>query len=458
MSPENNIYKIVSFHQTRWMVETQFKIEEIEENTLLDRIRLIKEGVSKEANVPVPLLVYKDIVKRKGPEDTLIATLEIVREKVEGGKLDVTFEDIETPEGIKFPKMKAFIDLFIVDPFDNEITREMIDKVIQKAKVASNLIDKEELDAAFRKIQGTHQPIKKFKLAEGKMPEIGQPAEAEFAFHMDEVETKMSKVMGATKVYDGDLLCSIVFQKKGANSGYNTLMESLPPMEGTPIELIEGDGTVVSIDGSSCNATRDGIVSFERSKVQRNDANGFERSIHQLKITVEPIRVLDGASIKELTTTEHVEIRGSLAKGAKIVTKGNVFIDGEIGEGADVRSQKNLMVTGEIKGSNVNTDGSLFAEGDVSKSVLRTRGVLELRGKVSDSELAGEVVKVNEVSGTAINAEQIVNIGKVTKAGADSKRKITTVSVGAKEFLKKKVEDDEQFMKTARKTWNGSSA
>ena len=444
-------FKIVSRKPNRWVVEVHIANGDFREDFLIEHVREIKQALSNEVNVPVALLRYDSLIDKKTTEDGFDVTFELVREAVEQGRSEVRIESITTPEKIVIPNMRALIDLYLLDPFDNLITFETIESEIEKSKIHRPLVDEKALREALATIKRTHKPIHSYLLAEGTLPSIGMSAVVEFSFHAEQVESKMNKLMGATKVFNGDLLCVVKPPTRGSEPGHDVFNKELPPLEGAVVELIAGDGVKLSPDGLSCYADRDGVVKVGRETVERRDSDGFDRMVKQVKLVVEPLRVMKGSEIDSLTTTDHVEIVGPLKEGAKIITQGRVFIDGNVSVGSDIRSGSDLVVTGEIRGSKVNTDGSLVTEGNVDGANLKTRGIVDIRGTVRNSDISGMVVKVKEAYGSNIQADQRVEIDRVASVeNDDGTIRRTKVSVGMKDFLKSKMEDDKEFIKNAQ--------
>ncbi|MBZ0266338.1 FapA family protein [bacterium] len=451
MSDQKNIsFEILSYQPDRWLIATYFEERELKDVTLLEGIQSIKRSLAEKVNVPPTLLFFESLVERKRIDDKIKVIFEIIRKKVKGGRSVVRTEPYTSPEGYIIPEMRALIDLYYVDPFDNPITYDKILEEIMRSKVDESLIDFDELEETFEQVVLDHSFHKDYLLAEGEPPDIGPSAEIEYTFSAENVEAKINKLMGVTKVYKDDLLCTVQPALPGAEAGYDIFGKRIDPLPGNPAELIAGNGTRVTLDGTSCFATEDGVTVVTRQDIKRNDpVYNFERTVTTVKIAVEPIRIVDGSSVTDLETEEHLEIRGSLRENARVISKGKVFIDGEVSAGSVVESVDGMVVTGAITGSAMNTTGDFHAGGNIFSSELQSGETLEVRGIVTDSILRGKSVVINEAHGSKIYAVQKVDIGKIaagTSSGGDG---FTRIQVEAKEFFEKTMDQNYRSMEVS---------
>ncbi|MDP8286677.1 MAG: FapA family protein, partial [Candidatus Electryonea clarkiae] len=347
--------------------------------------------------------------------------------------------------------MKAVVDLFITDQFDNEVDINMVRLAIEKFKFRIENVDYDALENAIKQVQLDHQPMKGYILSQGTMPDIGESAEIEFSFSQEQVDSQMNKLMGATKVFKDDLLCSISSPTKGEFPGKDIFNKVIPPLLGTSVELKTGKGVVQSLD-QSCISECDGIVKVKKEWVQRNDVMGFERKVFHVEIDVEPIRIVKGSEIDSLTTTDHVEIQGPLKAGAKIMTSGSIFVDGAVNDGANIRSMKELVVTGEVFNSDLNADGSITVDNNVAGSTVRSNEDIDIKGLAANSTVSGRDIKIDEVLNSTIEAEEGVTINRVSGLETGDPSKRTRIRVGVADFMQNKIDSDKELIESSRES------
>ncbi len=451
-SSEKGLFNIISYRADRWLIETVFHDQELDEETMLERFREIKNDLSHQVNVPPALLFFANLIEKKRISNGYKVKFDIIRKRVKGGRPVIKTQAIVSPQGIIFPNMKATIDLFYVDPFDNQIKVENLTEIIEKSIIQKELVRFEQLKETFEILLKDQQPQPDFLLAEGKLPDIGEDSEIEFMFNAEQIESKMNKLMGATKVFSGDLLCSLQPPKYGKEKGYDITGKVIPPLSGTPVELVSGNHTRLSEDGLACYALNDGVAIIERETITKEDRHGFKRPHIIFKISIEPLRIVDGATVTELITDDHLEVSGKLAKGAKIISKGKILIDGEVSDGSRIESKDNLYITGKILNSVITSVRDLTAEGDVEQCKLSSEEMLKLKGKAILSDLRGRIVIAKEVQASNVKAIEKVEIGKIAALEKTDKSKITKIEVEAKEFFIKQVDDNTEIIQKAARS------
>lgn len=140
-------------------------------------------------------------------------------------------------EGYYIPKMKALIDFYYVDQFDNLLEFDRLEKLIKENQINESRLKMEVLREAYDQMMQDQKPVRNLLIAEGIAPEIGAPGKIEFTYDKSQEDPSFRQIGGMAKVSVDDPLCHIESQGVGAESGVNVLGETLPPLPGVSIEL-----------------------------------------------------------------------------------------------------------------------------------------------------------------------------------------------------------------------------
>ena len=149
----DEMFSIISYRTDRWLIETIFKESDLDEEMMLERFRDIKSRLSKKVNVPPALLFFENLIEKKRIEDGFRVRFDIIRMQVKGGHPSIKIQEVVSLEGIVFPNMKAIMELFYVDPFDNQISLDQLEEIIKKSNINQDLVYFDKLHEAFKTLQ-----------------------------------------------------------------------------------------------------------------------------------------------------------------------------------------------------------------------------------------------------------------------------------------------------------------
>jgi len=242
--------------------------------------------------------------------------------------------------------MTAWVLIFPPSGMGKNVTREMLEKALDDAKVSFG-VDEDLLD----RLAGDPEPYFRLCLAaRGRPPVDGKDGRIEDRFSrvptkaLQEDETgrvDFTALETVQNVQEGDVICRIIFPTVGRD-GISVLNQPLRARLGKPAQIPKGRNTDVSADGGSLVALCDGHVEFSgRSFLVKN--------------------VLDIASNVDYST-------------GNISCLGDVHISGDICSGFTVRATGNITVDGVVEASIVEAGGDLIVRKGVQgngQAILR---------------------------------------------------------------------------------------
>ena len=334
----------------------------------------------------------------------------------------MSLNEVMTVE-VNSSKMQAHI-VFEAPQIEGEmLTKEQIESQLKAQGVQKGI------DASLmRSILDNRTFGKKYLIAKGQEPTVGEPGSIEMMFDVAGQALKPKMLEDGTVDYKnidniktaiaGDVLARVIPHTIG-DPGFDVSGEALPGKEGKPApKLPKGKGTIVSDDGMELIAEVTGKIIFVDNKVTvsetyevTTDVGPTTGNINFNGSVVVRGNVITDYSIK---ATGNVEVYGTV-EGAEIYSGGNILVS----RGVNGMSKAQLQAVGNITVKNVqdaslNAGGDIFAE-SIMHSKIVTKGRLELAGK--KGLLAGGTV--HAIQGASV------------KALGSSMGTITTVHIGS---------------------------
>ncbi len=346
-------------------------------------------------------------------------------------------------------RMKAWIMVFPPVGGGGELSREMLEKALEKNKVSYGVDEgiigriPEEEDRYFRL----------FLAAEGKEAVNGEDGYivdyfsrvVERRFEVDEHDrvdyTSLNIVQNADK---GDVICEAVPATKGT-PGMTVYGQELPGKDGKEAKLPKGRNTEISEDGTKLLACHAGHVEFGKE--------GFK-----IKTVLEIDSNVDYTT-GNINFLGDVHIRGDVCSGFSVQAVGDITVDGVV-ESGTVEAGGDLVVVKGIVGdrdSVIRSHHDVYAK-YIANSIVHVRGNLNTDSILHSDVYCDGEVKACSGKGTVIGGKLRAARGMEAKVVGSKSGSVTAVVLGGqpcanfeKKILLKEIEELDKEMKKLEK-------
>jgi uncharacterized protein (DUF342 family) len=304
---------------------------------MVGHLRGVKEILAERYKVPAELLEFRELLEKSRTRAGLEAVLIIGLASAGKGAPVVRLHPMETSRGELVPDMIAEVDFYYLDEFDHTITYSRIETELKKQGLDLKLVDIAALKAAVNRVIKRKSFIKKMEIAIGKLPSIGVDAELEYTFFTDPGSAEdFDEYRMGRKVKAKDVVCQKIPAHSGRQEGYDVRGNTIPPIRGLDFDLVEGEGTRLSMDSLSLMALRDGVPIMNRTTRKVYTLAGEKIVPETIMVSVKPLVELVAEDIINIAIEESVEVRGDLREGSRIETKGEVFLAGDVEKNTSV--------------------------------------------------------------------------------------------------------------------------
>ncbi len=367
----NNDIEITPYGDGVWKAYIVFPSCVTSDHELVARMRVAKQMISEQFDIPVDLLEFQEILDKADEARGVVVQVLIRKIFVRKGKPVVRLKNIQTPRGELLQDMIAEIDFYFLDEFEQPITMDHLKLELRRKGVDPDLCNTRVIEEALVKVVANRSFVKGLEVAWGELPENGYDAEIEYTFFTDPSEAKdLVDFRASRRVRDGDVICQKVPAKHGKKEGRNVRGETIPPIRGLDFELVTGDGCKLSVDGNEIKALRNGIPIMSRTNRRVYTLAGERIVPEKIEVTIKPLLELNAQDIQDVVMEDSIEIVGDLRDGSSIFTQGEVFLGGDIEKGARVTAGQDIIVDGQVWGGELSTDGSLYSSEGVENAVI----------------------------------------------------------------------------------------
>ena len=444
--------RVISQIGNVWELELFLPSPDIDEKELAKVLTELKSKFAEELDLPRKSLQFQDFVRSYIVENGVFIHIKIEKASPKKGLPKFYIEQDYSPEGIPYTDMICHADLMPYDEFDKPLTPDRVLKMMKKAGVAYEFIDKNFIKDLVERTVRQNKPVQVYPIARGIFPEAGIDAEIEFYFHVNPDEKFLDEYFSSKKVEKDDLLCSKKAGKSGKKQGKNLRGSIIPPGKEIDIELIAGKNVWINSAKTDVYADKDGLVFMSRKEVSVMTPGGMKIYPSKITFRVDPLMIYDAESgLSEITTNQSVQIVGQLKKGSKIISSGEVHINGAIKEDTYIHASQDLLVNGSVTNGNLQSSKNIITRDDVHKSKIIASENIFVQGTVTDSELAGKEIYADEIKGGSVYAASHVAVKRENKREDGMS---AAIHVGTMEFLKKKIEENEIFINDAEANIN----
>lgn len=444
--------RVISQIGNVWELELFLPSPEVDEKELAKTLTELKIKFAEELDLPRKSFQFQDYVRSYIVDYGVFIHIKIEKRASKKGIPKFYIEQDFSPEGVPYSDMICYADLMPADEFDKPLSVDRVVKMMKKAGVAYEFIDKNAIKDLAERIIRQNKAVQVYPIAHGIFPEAGNDAEIEFYFHVNPDEKYLDEYFSSKKVEKDDLLCTKTACKPGKKQGKNLRGLIIPPGKGIDIELVAGKNVWINSSKTDAYADKDGLVFVNRKEVSVMTPAGMKIYPSKIIFRVDPLMVYDAESgLSEFTTNQSVQINGQLKKGTKIISTGEVHINGAIKEDTYIHASQDLLVNGSVTNGNLQSSRNIITKDNVHKSKIIASENIIIKGTVTDSELAGKEIYADEIKGGNVYAASHVAVKRENKR---EEGKSATIHVGTMEFLKKKIEENEIFINDAESNIN----
>lgn len=443
--------KILSHQGDIWDVELFFPLTDVSEEQLSVKLGEVKSLLEKQYDLSGSLLRYQKMLGSQVSSEGVHTRLRLEKAKIKSGRPEFSYESAISPAGEPYNEMSCYADLMFIDEFDKELTEERLLSLMKHNNIPQELIDFKTISTAIKVLHEKKTPLHGVRIAHGIFPEPGSDAEVEFYFHANPGKENINEYVSSKKVEKGDILCSKTPPVTGKREGLNVRGKVLKAGSGLDVQLVPGKNVICNSEGTTLTANLRGLVVVKREEKQFMTPKGLKIVPSNIEVRVDPLRVIEaGDEIIEITTDESVEIKGTLKMGSKIVTTGEVHIEGDVSEDAIIQASCDIVVSGMVMKGTLSSDRNVLVKNGITNGNITAGESIIVKGAVNKSNLTGRQIVADEINGGQIIAGEQVTVDRL---GADEKGISATICVGMREFLDKKVSENNKFIEDTKKNF-----
>ena len=443
MKSDRELFNISTNDQETFRVEVVLESAQSELEILSKLLKNIKDEISRQFRVPVSRLKYQRIIDKKVSPDGIKTSLELFLQKESKGKPVLKFCSMSLANGQTIDNMILMADVHPQDEDGSEYTREKLRAVMSETGIIDRFIIDSVLEDIITKLSDTRQTVEDMVLAKGLLPEIGEDSRLEFKFSIHPDKSSVKQFTGSRKAKPGDVLCVKHPRKTGSAPGVDLFGNELKPISGRDFNLIAGNGTKLSSDGSKIIADIEGVAVVKKDDKKVSSLGLSQAFPREVQLRIDPLTVIESSRTVEIVTKDSVEIQGSLKRNSNIISEGDVFVLGEVENDSKIHSTGGIYVEGNVNSGSLISSKEIFAGGAVTDSTLSAKGMVRVEGALRNSNIYGENVEVDRlINSTVVAAKQIV----VRSIEADEAGLLSEIQVGIKQYQTMKVKENEEFL------------
>ena len=429
--------------------DVQFRISKtvmLDKESLLNHLRGIKHDIAIEFDTSETRMVFDGILHKEESNEFVDVVVRIKQIDVEKGDPVIHFKEGIALNGVRYPKMRALMDLYCLDAQEQMLTLKRIHKAINEAQLDWKLVQQDTVLGKLKDVLNSYAAIKNVQIAAGHFAEIGKDADIEFLIPVSADLDKLEEYFSSKRVVKGDVLCRLTPAQYGKQRGVNVVGEIIEPPKGLDIELDAGFGVRLSSDGTEAIADEDGIAIVTREMHEVKTPFGAKAFPNKVALRVNPVLKVEGNDVLDIETSKTVEIVGNLRMGSRVLTCCGIHVNGDIEKGT-LLAGHDIVINGEVSDSTISSDTSLIVQGIISNSDLKAKGKLIIDGEVKDSSISGDAVQAGTVSNTTIIAQSKVTIDRTE---AEDDQAYSKIYVGMNEFYEQRIRENEKFLQMAQ--------
>jgi len=423
-----------------WRVDIFIPFEVMSQDKMTSILRQAKMKISARDKIPVGLLSYEDLMDKEVLADGYRISARIIRTEAEVGDPELHIMKASSPDGVEYDDMILLLNVFPKKKGGDEVKMKDITEKIAETSISAENINYKLLDEAVMKVRQDMVAVRNLMLLQGRFPDPSEDAFIQYFTNFREIDA--GSLIGSEIVEPDQIILRKSPARAGEKDGFSIRGKVLKPRVPHDIELIAGEGSRISADNTEVFTVMKGLTRIREIPTEADS------SLMRMAVSIEPIEVVEGGRKINITTENHLEIKGGLKSGSRVISRGEVFVQGDVEEGTSVSASGNIEVTGEIKGGNLVSEKNIESAGDVTGSQLLAHGKLTIKGIAKNSLLRG--MEVN--SAHVIGCEIVVGSKSVIDTvSADEKGFTAKITAGMSGHLQEKVDENQKFIDYANR-------
>ncbi len=400
LSDPDTKVRLVAQGRNLWRVRMLFPNKRATE--IPEQLRQIKDELAHNFGVANHRLEYVGLISKKRTHAGVLVEMQIRRQDAPSGAVRLRFEPAQAPDGTEFSDMKAIIDLFPLDEFEQTLTFAAVEQKLKAEGLELVLVKWPIIRDLVDSCVDRQAPIFDHVVAEGVLPDIGIPSRISYPWFPQSDEAAVTAWMGLRAVDAGEELVEVSVPVSGMRAGRNVFGRELSPRRGIVTRLQGSHGVVVAAGERRMQARERGLLVFRRIYSDRRTKDSPREMPMLLEAEVMRIRGVDGDAADVQRWEETVWISGDLNAGARLHVNGDCVIDGDVPDGCQVTVAGSLRVYGSIGEAAVTTGGHLCVHGDLQDTLCEVGLVVQIIGVARESEIfAREILADHLEGGTA---------------------------------------------------------
>jgi|GEM_PF-1548657 len=443
MSLQEEKYLIQTDDRELFQVQVNLNSSQSEIEILSRLLKSIKDEIHRQYGIPATQLKYRRIVDKQVSPEGILTILELTAVKTASGKPALKLCSIALPNGINLDNMLLQVDLYPIDHDNQPLTPEKLKNIILETGILADFIDEKALENAVKLLHEQNEPLEDIVLAQGVPPEIGEDAKLDFSFNMEPDKSSVKQYMGSRKAIAGDVLCVKHPRIIGKVAGKDLFGKEIKPFSGRDFNLLAGNGTKMSEDGSKIYATVNGVAIVKKDDKKVSALSYTQTFPREVQLRIDPLTVIESSRTVEIVTKNSLEIQGTVQRNSNIVSEGEIFVLGNVEPDSKIHSGGDILIEGNIDKGSLIASKNIFAGGEVTESTLSAKGTVKVEGTLRNSRVVGENVEIDRLVNSTIVASKRVVIRHVEQ---DEAEVLSVIKVGLKEYQRMKVTENDEFL------------
>jgi uncharacterized protein (DUF342 family) len=439
--------KILSKGVGKWKVKLCLPLEYVQgKQALFSKINQVKKQLAGMLELPPGLLEYGEVVSKEMKDDHLVVTLEISRKVVDSGPLAVHILPEISEYGVEFPDMIAAIDLYAVDLFGSLINVEKINSLVEKNRVARELVQWDVIQEGLERLLANYQPILGLVIARGEFPDPGEDAELIFPTVQGMSMEEISQDADKRRVRGGEVLVKKFGAKHGSKDGMNVRGEVVRSPTGGDIRIEAGRGTIINLKGTEITAQTDGLMTLEflsADAENRDNSDISTRGCQVVRVMVSPLKVIETDNPISVCTNSSIEVVGNVMSGSRIISSAEIIVKGDVEAKAVLESKEDIHVQGAVQGGSLTSQKNVYISDGVSGGEVTAKNRVRIDGMITGAKITGREVTSKGMQGGKVTAKEKIVVGKVE---ADENGQRPEIKIGIADFHENRVVENEKFI------------
>jgi len=397
--PETKV-RLVAQGRNMWRVRMLFPNHRSDE--IPEQLRQIKQELAQSFGVADHRLEYIGLISKKRTHGGFLVEMQIRRQDAPTGAIRLRFEPERAPDGTEFTDMKAVVDLFPLDEFEQALTFEGVEQKLKGEGVEMGLVDWHMVRDLVDSCVDRQVPILDQVIAKGVVPDVGIASRTYYRWFPQSDSAAVTAWLGLRAVDSGEELVEISVPVSGMKAGRNVLGRELSPRRGAVTRLQAGHGVMSGNVERKLIARDRGLLVLRRIYTDRRTKDSPNETPTILEAEVLRIRAIESGAADEQRWDETVWISGDLNPGARIFVNGDCVIDGDVPENCEVSVSNSLRIWGSVYNAAITTGAHCCVHGDMEDTFCEIGLTAQVIGAAKNCNIyAREILAENLEGGLA---------------------------------------------------------